>query len=60
MTLRKEAKELEKPCKAIIDLMQQQPHLLTEFDRLDIEASITRLMTALLQTEDSQRRPHQD
>jgi hypothetical protein len=55
MPLRKEVKELQKVCDEMVALMKQQPSLLTETERLDIETSITRIMLALVQAEEALR-----
>ena len=53
MPLRKEVQELRKVCDAMVELMKQQPALLTDTERLDIETSITRIMSALVQAEEA-------
>jgi hypothetical protein len=51
MPLRKEVQELRKVCDAMVELMNREPSLLTDTERLDIETSITRIMLALVQAE---------
>ena len=55
MPLRREINELQKVCNAVVALMKEQPALLTDTERLDIETSITRLMSALVQAEEALR-----
>jgi hypothetical protein len=51
MPLRKEVAEFQKHCDKIVEIVNDRPDLLTDFERLDIEASIMRIMTALVQIE---------
>jgi hypothetical protein len=57
MPLRKEVAEFQKHCDKIVEIVNDRPDLLTDFERLDIEASIMRIMTALVQIEKSRLPP---
>jgi hypothetical protein len=57
MPLRKEVAEFQKHCDKIVEIVNGRPDLLTDFERLDIEASVMRIMTALVQIEKSRLPP---
>jgi hypothetical protein len=57
MPLRREIGEFQKHCQAIIDLINHNPELLTDFERLDIESSLMQVMNAIVRTEASRLPP---
>ena len=50
MPLRRELQEFDKHCGVIVDLMKAYPHLLTEEERLTIEANIAEVISAIVET----------
>lgn len=48
MPLRTEVAEFKKHCDAMIQIIKNRPELLTELERLDIEVSLTRVLSAIV------------
>jgi hypothetical protein len=60
MALRTEVAEFQKHCDAIVGILLKQPALLTDFERLEIETGVTRIMSALIQAQQARNRPPSD
>lgn len=53
MQLRTQLAEFKRDCNLIIDLLKEHPEVLTDAERLDLETDLTRLMTTVVQAQQS-------
>jgi hypothetical protein len=56
MPLRTAIRDFERQCDTIVELIQSYPKLLTDHERIDIQANITRVLSAIVESEQANPR----